>query len=132
MGVSKEPPVDAKVFENLNTLAQAQVASNLCFEITLADCMVVTWETLLINRKLFVEIPSGILPEGSKQSFVTLLEYAEDQLGCSHVIVCLKKSRTDRASLVRTFMFLGFEVVAPNNPLVPTNADLLCMAYTID
>ncbi len=34
--------------------------------------------------------------------------------------------------MVRTFMFLGFVPVAPGNPLVPTNADLMFMAYAID
>jgi len=29
-------------------------------------------------------------------SFVTLLEYAEEALKCTHVIVCFKKARLDR------------------------------------
>jgi len=133
VGVSKEPPVDtSNAVKNINELVRSQVASNLVFQVTLTDCMQVTWETLLVDRKLFIEVPNGILPEGSKESFVTLLEYAEEALKCSHVIVCFKKNRSDRATLVRTFMFLGFIVVAPGNPVVPNNADLLFMAYTID
>lgn len=132
VGVLKEPPVYAKGLESVHTLAPAQVASNLCFQVTLTDCLEVTWETLLVDGRLFVEIPSGILPEGSKESFVTLLEYAEEVLKCDHVIVCFKKNRTDRASLIRTFMFLGFAVVAPGSALVPTSADLLYMAYAIE
>jgi len=132
VGVSKEPPVNTNSIENIDALVQAQVASNLCFEITLTDCIQVTWDTLIVNGKLFIEVPNGILPEGSKESFVTLLEYAEDKLKVSHVIVCFKKNRSDRAAMVRTFMFLGFVPVAPGNPLVPTNADLMFMAYTID
>lgn len=148
VGVLTEPPVDAKRyvdqndlgqkaqpaadFVNINDLAQTHVAASLCFEITLTDCIRVTWETLLVDRKLFIEIPTGILPEGSKESFVTLLEYAEDELECSHVVVCFKKDRTDRASLVRTFMFLGFVAVAPGHPIVPMAGDLLFMAYTIE
>jgi ornithine decarboxylase antizyme 1 len=132
VGVSTEPPVAAKGLENGNALAHAQTTSNLCFKISLADTLQVTWETLLMGRKLYVQIPNGILPDGSKESFVTLLEYAEEALKCSHVIVCFKTARTDRASLIRTFMFLGFAIVAPGHSLVPTSTDSMFMAYTID
>lgn len=131
MGVSKEPPVNTRTF-NINDLVRARVASNLSFQVSLTESIQVTWETLLVDRKLYVEVPNGILPDGSKESFVTLLEYAEDSLKCTHVIVCFKKNRTDRAALVRTFMFLGFAMAAPGNPHVPTCGDLLFMAYTID
>lgn len=132
MGVLTEPPVAAKSLENAHALAHAQMASSLCFEVSLADSLQVTWETLLVGRKLYVEIPNGILPDGSKESFVTLLEYAEEALKCSHVIVCFKNGRSDRASLIRTFMFLGFAVVAPGHPLVPASKDRMFMAYTIE
>jgi len=131
VGVSKEPPVNTRTF-NINDLVRAQVASNLSFQVSLTESIQVTWETLLVDQKLYVEVPNGILPDGSKESFVTLLEYAEDQLKCTHVIVCFKKNRTDRAALVRTFMFLGFALAAPGNPHVPTCGDLLFMAYTIE
>lgn len=85
-----------------------------------------------MGRKLYVEIPCGILPDGSKESFVTLLEYAEEVLKCGHVIVCFKKGRTDRASLIRTFMYLGFAMVAPGHPMVPASNERMFMAYTID
>lgn len=132
VGVSTEPPVAGKVLRDEKTLADAQTASSLCFKVSLADALQVTWETLLIGRKLYVEIPNGILPDGSKESFVTLLEYAEEVLACTHVIVCFKKARSDRASLIRTFMFLGFAVVAPGSPLVPASMDRMFMAYTIE
>ena len=133
VGVSTEPPVAAKGgLENVNALAQAQAASSLCFKISLVDTMEVVWETLRVGRKLYVEIPSGILPDGSKESFVTLLEYAEEVLKCSHVIVCFRKNRTDRASLIRTFMFLGFAMVAPGHAMVPASNERMFMAYTID
>lgn len=138
VGVSKEPLVSASTITTLDnerlasTLAKVQVASNLCFNISLTGCMQVQWETVFVDGRLYVEVPNGILPEGSKESFVTLLEYAETVLECSHVIVCFKKNRNDRASLVRTFMFLGFEAAAPGHPLVPKAPDLLFMAYTIE
>ena len=69
MGVLKEPFVTANDQQHLasSTLAGNQVASNLCFKIVLTDCMEVTWETFLVGSRLYVEIPSGILPEGSKE-----------------------------------------------------------------
>ena len=74
VGVLKEPFVSASGLQNVNrnALANAQVASSLCFQILLDDCMEVSWETMLVGRKLYVEIPSGILPEGSKERCVLL------------------------------------------------------------
>lgn len=36
------------------------------------------------------------------------------------------------ASLLRTFSFLGFEIVRPGHPLVPTRPDAFFMAYSIE
>ena len=69
VGVYKEPPVNTKNVDNLSTLVST-VASNLCFEISLTECMQVRWDTLLVDGKLFVEVPNGILPDGSKERFV--------------------------------------------------------------
>lgn len=138
VGVLKEPPVEVKghfnqQYTTVKPLAQKnKVAKNLSFQINVANGITVTWETILVDGKLYAEIPNTILPEGSKESLVTLLEYAEEQLACSHVILCLKKNRTDRANLVRTFMFLGFGVAPPGDPLVPKAEDLLFLVYTID
>jgi ornithine decarboxylase antizyme 1 len=132
VGVSTEPPVYTRSSVNkLRALVKAHGASNLCFQVSLTDCIQVNWETVLLNGKLFIEVPGGILPAGSKESFVTLLEFAEEELQCSHVIVCFNKSRSDRASLIRTFMFFGFVALPPGSGLVPINGDLFFMAYTI-
>jgi len=139
VGVSKEPPVNVKVintdscygYSNALT-SESQTASNLCFIVNVAHNVEVAWETIHADRKLFVEIPGSILPEGSKESLVTLLEYAEEVLECSHVILVFKKGRTDRANLIRTFMFLGFQVVVPGDPIVPSAGDVMFLAYTID
>lgn len=36
------------------------------------------------------------------------------------------------ASLLRTFSFMGFEIVRPGHPLVPTRPDAFFMAYSIE
>uniref|UniRef100_V9LB21 Ornithine decarboxylase antizyme 2 n=2 Tax=Callorhinchus milii TaxID=7868 RepID=V9LB21_CALMI len=49
-----------------------------------------------------------------------------------NVFVCFLKNREDRALLLRTFSFMGFEIVRPGHPSVPTRPDVLFMVYPID
>lgn len=137
MGIIKEPPVSVKGLEIGSSggahrgPAANNGVSHLCFTVTLVG-QEVKWETLLIGKTLFIEIPSDILPEGSKESFVSVLEHAEEALGCSKVIVCFKKNRDDRESLIRTFMFLGFVLVAPGTHQLAVSGDLMYLAYSIE
>ncbi|CAF3860279.1 unnamed protein product [Adineta steineri] len=92
------------------------------------------WSIKLRNNTLYVELPQQ-LTEKSKEKFVNLLEFADDTLHCKHVIVCFDKTRSDRASLVKTFMFLGFHILSPENTLIATNdkeQDRLYMVYIVD
>jgi len=140
VGFKKEPPVSVKGLEvgsnggspqNVVTTVAHNGVTHLSFAVSLGGQQM-KWETLLIGKTLFIEIPSDILPEGSKESFVSLLEYAEESLKCSKVIVCFKKNRDDRESLVRTFMFLGFVLVAPGTHQLAVSGDLMYLAYSID
>ncbi|KAK2589006.1 hypothetical protein KPH14_001853 [Odynerus spinipes] len=89
----------------------------LTFTLHLTESTSVEWETVVWRRCLYIRVPSCLLPEGSKEGFVSLLEYAEETLHCTNIIVCLRKDRSDRAMLVRTFMFLGFTVLPPTHAL---------------
>lgn len=134
VGKLKEPPVADNVnfVENGFTLENQKDVAVLIFKLRLTENMEVRWETLIHDRKLYIQVPTGILPDGSKEGFVSLLEYAEEVLKCTHVIVFFKKDRSDRAGLVRTFMFLGFEVLAPGHDLCPATDDSFYMTYVIE
>ena len=79
-------------------------------------------------------LPEHMMPEGSREALIALLEAAEEQLKCEQVVVVFSKDRPDRARLVRTFMFLGFTVLSPNSPLLPPAlaAKNICMLYNIE
>jgi hypothetical protein len=91
------------------------------------------WEALIYGGKLYLQIGDHGLPEGSKEAMTELLELAEETLKLGDVIITFNKHRTDRLQVTRTFMYLGFESLAPNNSLVPTelvHPDLFYMVYS--
>lgn len=108
------------------------------------------WEAVLWRGRLYVSVTPQTLSNGSKEAFVSLLEYAEDVLECSHVIVCLGKpsyllqqannssassgidtNDKDIKMAIRNFMFLGFQALAPGHEFMPSNPNLVCFYYTI-
>jgi len=138
VGIIKEPPVSVKgqdvvgirVVQRGGHSTNSGV-SHLCFTVSLIGQQV-TWDTLFISKTLVIEIPPGNLPDGSKESFVMLLEYAEEKLGCKKVIVCFKKSCMERETLIRTFMFLGFVLVSPGTHQLARTNDRMYMSYSIE
>lgn len=86
---------------------------------------------------LYVALPKTLTHEASKQSFLSLLEFAEEKLDCDGVVLCIRKDRPDRANLVKTFLFLGFSPLNPKSPLAPPhqqgqNDDHLFLLYSIE
>jgi len=113
-------------------LARGQ-SFQITFRYSLTSQNILKWDTVLQGDKLYIEVPNGLLPDASKDAFVALLEYAEEVLRCTHAIVCFKKDRVDRATLIRTFMFLGFYVAPPNSELVlNSHEDFVSMVYRIN
>ncbi|KAI9340886.1 ornithine decarboxylase antizyme-domain-containing protein [Obelidium mucronatum] len=87
----------------------------------------VRWPGFLTDKKtLFIHVPEtasfstflqpaqGSGGFGFRESVVAVLELAEDVLGVQSLVVCLDKERADLATLVRSFLFVGFELVHPS------------------
>lgn len=106
--------------DDLIKAAQQHDFVRISFNFELPEGRKIVWETVLHKTILYVQISALILP---KEGFVSLLDYAEEVLGCSHVIVSMKKDRADFTMLLRTFMFLGFHSLPPGHAMVPRNTD---------
>lgn len=125
----------SKVVEEEELLACAERGETvkLTFKLRLTERTEARWETILHGQFLYIQVPTSLLPEGSKEGFVALLEYAEEVLKCTDIIICMKRDRPDKAQLVRTFMFIGFTVLPPGHDLMmqTNDASNICMRYTI-
>lgn len=113
---------------------------NIMFKSTLSDAKELEWKTYLYKgpnseKNLYVNVSLNyVLCDGVRDSFISLLEFAEENLNCSKVFIWLNKSRMDRPSLMRTFMFFGFKTIAPGNTKldIKQNDDNIMMVYEID
>lgn len=112
--------------------ASRQQPTRLAFVLELTATRDWRWEGVLWRGRLYLEVPSRLVQTGSKEGFVALLEYAEEELQCSHVILALSKERADRADVIRTFMFLGFSILPPGHQLVPANSNNLFLACSLE
>lgn len=109
--------------------ASADGGARLRLSLRLGAQTSVAWNALLLRRALYLR-PGETLPDGSKEAFVALLEYAEEALQCTHIYVCFPKTALPRA-LVRNFQFLGFSPVAPGDASAPSSANYFSLVYTI-
>jgi hypothetical protein len=91
------------------------------------------WDAIVLKGRLYVLVDvSQMNDSGSKEAFVSLLEYAEEVLECSHVIVCFEKCQSSNTkTAIRNFLFLGFQPLAPGHEYLPTNPNLVCFLYAI-
>ncbi|XP_044745327.1 ornithine decarboxylase antizyme 1 [Coccinella septempunctata] len=92
------------------------------------------WEAVLRGRTLFVALPNLMQPDGSREALVGVLEAAEEKLNCQHVVVVIPANRPDKSSIVKTFKFLGFELLSPTSPIVPADlaSENVCMLYEVE
>ena len=77
--------VSSSEFIDFDEIADNPDSLLVNFRCALSDEKEVEWKTLLVNGILYVDIPTSVLPDGSRDSFVSLLEFAEDKLDCEKV-----------------------------------------------
>jgi len=137
VGFIKEPPVVLKDV-NIAELTHNEVATvgevGLEFVFDVGDDeFEVRWQaTMYPDGRLLVHVPMAALPEGSKESFIRLLEFAEEDLRCREVYAQIEKSRPDRAQLIRAFTYFGFIVLPPGVSSIRTDPDAVMMLYRIE
>ncbi|XP_013926806.1 PREDICTED: LOW QUALITY PROTEIN: ornithine decarboxylase antizyme 2 [Thamnophis sirtalis] len=137
-GVGRDPSLSALIYKDEKLTVNQDLPVHdgkphiVHFQYKVTEVKVSSWDAVLSNQSLFVEIPDGLLAEGSKEGLLALLEFAEEKMKASYVFICFRKSREDRAPLLKTFSFLGFEIVRPGHPCVPPRPDVLFMVYPLD
>jgi hypothetical protein len=81
------------------------------------------------EKALVVDLDKSDMHNGSKEAFIRLLECAEECLGCARVFVIARRDRNDQATLMRTFMYLGFKPMPPSSmPVDVYPCKYLCLA----
>nr|XP_060614589.1 LOW QUALITY PROTEIN: ornithine decarboxylase antizyme 3 [Anolis sagrei ordinatus] len=90
------------------------------------------WHGILRENVVFLDVPRLALDFNSRESLAATLEYIEDKMEAEQVFVNFGKSRRDRGELLRTFGFLGFELVRPDDPALPPWEDAIFMVYPME
>ncbi|KAH8389678.1 hypothetical protein KR215_008014, partial [Drosophila sulfurigaster] len=96
------------------------------------------WMTILnpTNNILYVAFPTELPPAGSKETFISLLEFAEDKLEVDGIVMVMRKDQADCGRLIEAFLFMGFEPLSRKSPKAPPAAvndnDNYYFLYTIE
>lgn len=125
--------------ELISQMVSQKAPTRITIKLSVTDKTSSSWDSVLDHDTniLYVALPKTLTHEASKQSFLSLLEFAEEKLDCDGVVLCIRKDRPDRANLVKTFLFLGFSPLTPTSPLAPPqehgrNDENLFLIYSIE
>jgi ornithine decarboxylase antizyme 1 len=123
----------------ISQIVSQKSPTRITIKLHVTDKLSSNWDSVLDHDTniLYVALPKQLTHEASKQSFLSLLEFAEEKLECDGVVLCIRKDRPDRQNLIKTFLFLGFSPLTPNSPLAPPqmegrNDEHLFLIYNIE
>ncbi|XP_048353874.1 LOW QUALITY PROTEIN: ornithine decarboxylase antizyme 2-like [Sphaerodactylus townsendi] len=137
-GVGRDPSPSALIYKDEKLTVNQDLPVHdgkphiVHFQYKVTEVKISSWDAVLSDQSLFVEIPDGLLADGSKEGLLALLEFAEEKMKASYVFICFRKSREDRAPLLKRFSFWGLEIARPGHPCVPPRPDVLFMVYSLD
>ena len=77
----------------------------ICFSAAGLGGVRTSWEAVLWQDRLYVNVTASQLADGSKRAFVSLLEYAEEELGVSNVVACVDRWDLKRVCPVKCYRF---------------------------
>lgn len=93
--LDNDPDTAVKVGPLLSMLCLHLIISSSLFQISFSAAGLggvrTNWDAVLWQDTLYVSVTASQLADGSKRAFVSLLEYAEEELGVSNVVACLDK-----------------------------------------
>lgn len=124
-------PSDPKSDGQLTNQTGQDSAVKICFSAAGEGGVRTSWSAVLWQERLYVSVTGSQLADGSKRAFISLLEYAEEELGVLHVVACLDKAHHNNKNIIRNFLFLGFQPIAPGHEFLPQNPNVVCFLYTI-
>ncbi|KAH8309059.1 hypothetical protein KR059_005412, partial [Drosophila kikkawai] len=110
--------------EVLRQILQHDQPVQISIKLHVTEDQYTNWNTILnpVNNLLYVALPNNLPPAGSKQTFISLLEFAEDKLEVDGIVMAMAKDQPDRARLVEAFLFMGFEPLSRKAPQAPPAA----------
>ena len=97
--------------QKASSSSNVSAAVHIQFKYKLTDNLEGLWSTVLYGKSLYVHIPTSTNGEGSKDSFVRLLEFAEEHLRCTNVVVFFQQERPDagkNSSSPRALFYIWF------------------------
>ncbi|OUM66173.1 hypothetical protein PIROE2DRAFT_68984 [Piromyces sp. E2] len=71
-----------------------------------------TFFSFIKNSTLYIELPSEC-HWNFQESMTSLLDLAEEILGCEKIVIFIRKNKEDIKLLLHSFMYIGFQVVNP-------------------
>lgn len=110
--------------EVLRQILQHDQPVQITIKLHVTEDQSTNWMTILnpANNILYVAFPTDLPPAGSKETFISLLEFAEDKLEVDGIVMMMRKDQPECARLIEAFLFMGFEPLSRKSPKAPPAA----------